>query len=309
MSVVLLTGATGFVGRQVHRQLLARGHEVRLVLRSGTSGRLAGPASGGQIVETGDIFGRDAAWWAETCREVDTVVHAAWYVEHGRYLDAPENAACLGGSFALAQGAAEAGVRHFVGVGTCFEYRLPGERLTVESELRPASFYAACKLSAFHMLRTWFAARDTAFSWCRLFYLHGEGEDPRRLAAYLRRQLEAGQTAKLSAGTQLRDFLDVAEAGAMIADVADTGQPGAINICSGRPVTVRAFAERIADTYGRRDLLEFGTARPHPSDPAAVVGVCNLVRAARPPEAGNEGATEAEDQPGRPHAARDGHPA
>jgi nucleoside-diphosphate-sugar epimerase len=280
VSIVLLTGATGFVGRQIHQHLVRQGHDVRVALRMGSAPKLELPAQ--HIIETDDLFARDASWWAEACRGVDAVVHSAWYIKHGLYLDAAENAACVSGSFALAQGAAEAGVRHFVGIGTCMEYRLPGERLTIESELSPTNFYAACKLSVFHMLSQWLAARDTVFSWCRLFYLHGEGEDPRRLAAYVHRQMEAGEPARLSAGTQLRDFLDVAEAGAMIAGVIDTGQPGAINICSGRAVTIRAFAERIADVYGRRDLLEFGAAPPRPSDPAAVVGVCNVVRAAEP---------------------------
>ena len=103
-----------------------------------------------------------------------------------------------------------------------------------------------------------------------------------RLAAYVRRQLEDGKTVQLTSGTQLRDFLDVSEAGAMIADVVETRQAGAINICSGEAVTIRTFVERIADEYGRRDLLEFGTVPPHASDPAAVVGVCNLVS---PPQA------------------------
>ncbi|MEJ2408771.1 MAG: NAD(P)-dependent oxidoreductase [Novosphingobium sp.] len=274
MSVVLLTGATGFVGRAIHRDLHRRGHDVRVTARPGSAGRLAAPASG--LVETGDIFARDARWWARACAGVDAVVHAAWYVEHGRYPDAPENADCLSGSFALAQGAIEAGVRHVVGLGTCWEYRLPGEALTVDAPLDPVNFYAACKLAAFHMMREWFALHDTRFSWCRLFYLHGEGEHLDRIAAYLHRRLRAGETASLSAGTQVRDFLDVRDAGAMIASVVDSGQSGAINICSGQPVTIRAFAEAIADSYGRRDLLEFGSQPPRPTDPVAVAGVCNL---------------------------------
>lgn len=276
MSVVLLTGATGFVGRAIHRHLRRASHEVRVVVRTGTGARLAEPVAPHAIVETADLFAEDAAWWADACKGVDTVIHAAWYVTHGLYPDAPENAACVQGSFALAQGAAQAGVSHVIGIGTCMEYRLPGDHLTIDAPLDPANFYAASKLATFHMMREWLALHDTGFSWCRLFYLHGAGEHPDRLGAYLHRKLQAGETACLSAGTQVRDFLDVDEAGAMIAGVVETGQEGAINICSGRPVTIRAFAEHLADSYGRRDLLQFGTQPPRPSDPAAVVGVCNL---------------------------------
>ena len=71
----------------------------------------------------------------------------------------------------------------------------------------------------------------------------------------------------------MRDFLDVAIAGAMIADIAMGSMVGPVNVCSGYPITVRALAEAIADQYGRRDLLQFG-ARPENSfDPPYVVGV------------------------------------
>lgn len=277
MSVILLTGATGFVGRQIHRHLHESGHEVRIVVRRGSASRLLVPtASDRLLIETDDIFAHDAGWWADACAGVDAVIHSAWYVEHGLYPNAQENAACVQGSIALAQGAVRAGVGHVIGIGTCMEYQLPGDRLTIDTPLNPQNFYAACKLATYHMMREWFALHRTIFSWCRLFYLYGEGEHPQRIAAYLHQRLQSGEKAALSAGTQLRDFLDVRDASAMIAGVVDTGQAGAINICSGRPVTIRAFAEQIADSYGRRDLLEFGTQPPRPSDPAAVVGVCNL---------------------------------
>jgi dTDP-6-deoxy-L-talose 4-dehydrogenase (NAD+) len=204
MSVVVLTGATGFVGRSIHRYLARRGHEVRAIVRPDAAARLTMPAD--RIVETPDIFARDADWWAQACDGADAVIHAAWYVEHGRYLNAPENAACVQGSFALAQGAVRAGVRHVIGVGTCMEYRLPGESLSVEAPLQPANFYAACKLATFHMMRQWFALHETRFSWCRLFYLHGEGEHPDRIGAYLHRQLRAGEARRIVCGNATARF-------------------------------------------------------------------------------------------------------
>ncbi|MFH3479164.1 NAD-dependent epimerase/dehydratase family protein [Xanthobacter variabilis] len=273
---VLLTGATGFVGRQIHRALVARGHRVKAVVRTGTAHRLSAPAD---VVETADLFAHDASFWASTTAGMDAVIHAAWVATPGLYLASPLNLDCLRGGLALARGAAEAGVGHVIGVGTCFEYALPSDHLSVDAPLGPASLYATAKLALYQTLSAFFAgeaAGGTIFSWARLFYLYGEGEDERRLVAYIRARLAAGEVARLSAGTQVRDFLDVAEAGAMVARIVETGQPGAINICSGVPVTVRELAERTARALGRPDLLEFGSAPPRPGDPPVVVGVCNL---------------------------------
>ncbi|TFF21817.1 NAD(P)-dependent oxidoreductase [Jiella endophytica] len=271
---VLLTGATGFVGRQIHRALMADGHEVRALLRTGSAGRLAAPAA---IVEIDDVFAPIAQTLAAAFEGIDTLVHAAWSVEPGQYLESEENLACLSGSLALARAAVSAGVGHIVGLGTCFEYALPADRLTIASPLAPTTLYATTKLALFATLERYLAARNVRFSWARLFYLHGESEHPSRLVPYLRRCLASGERAKLSSGTQLRDFLDVAEAGRMIASIVETEQAGAINICSGRAVTLRAFAEAIADETGRRDLLDFGAAPARATDPAAVVGVPNLL--------------------------------
>jgi dTDP-6-deoxy-L-talose 4-dehydrogenase (NAD+) len=124
--VILLTGTTGFVGRQILRALAERGCRVRAVVRQGrtvTSGAIE------SIVTSPDIFGESAAWWASVCYGIDTVIHAAWYAEPGHYLHSPKNADCLAGTLRLAQGAIDAGVRRFVGIGTCFEYDLTGGHL------------------------------------------------------------------------------------------------------------------------------------------------------------------------------------
>ncbi|MGJ8569628.1 MAG: NAD-dependent epimerase/dehydratase family protein [Hoeflea sp.] len=125
-----------------------------------------------------------------------------------------------------------------------------------------------------HFTHGLFSWTQVAFSCGRLF---GKGENEKRLYPYLTRCLAAGETARLGSGTQLRDYMDVADAGTRIADVIETGQVGAINICSGLPVSIRQFAESIADRYGQRDLLEFGIHQPHPRDPSAVVGVPDYV--------------------------------
>ena len=271
--LILLTGATGFVGRQVLRELASRNCRVRLIVRDGSQNRIAQSNAIEAIIATADLWSESLAWWADACRDVDRVIHVAWYAEPGQYLQSPKNLDCLAGTLRLAHGASHAKVRRFVGIGTCFEYDLSAGYLTVATPLRPSTPYAAAKAAAFMALSQYLPQQGVEFAWCRLFYLYGEGEDERRLVPYLRAKLSAGEAADLSSGSQIRDYLDVREAGRMLVEHALGSAQGPVNICSGTPVTVRELAERIADEYGRRDLLRFGARPDNLVDPPCVVGV------------------------------------
>lgn len=270
---ILLTGACGFVGRQVLRALTERGVQVRVVVREGSQGRLQVLKEIEEVVTTPDLFDETVDWWAETCKGIDTLIHVAWYAEPGKYLQSAKNLHCLAGTLQMAMGAARAQIRRFVGIGTCVEYDLAGGVLSVDTPLRPMTPYAGAKAAAFMALSQWFPSQNVEFAWCRLFYLHGEAEDERRLVPYLRSRLAAGEPAKLTSGNQIRDFLDVGEAGRLIMDIALSERQGAANICSGIPIKVKELAEQIADEYGRRDLLVFGARPDDLMEPLSVVGV------------------------------------
>lgn len=270
---VTLTGATGFVGRQVVRALLERGCRVRLIVRDPTRLKDLQASSAVEVVQTDDLFAEEPERLRVLLADSETVIHAAWYAEPGKYLSSPLNLDCLAGTLNLARAFAAEGGQRFVGVGTCAEYDLTVDLLTSDAPLAPTSLYAACKASAFQVIGRYLESERVSFAWCRLFYLYGQGEDELRLVPYIRKQLEAGQEALLTSGGQIRDFVDVEDAGRMIADVALGHSEGAVNICSGTPVTVRELAERIADEYGRRDLLRFGARPDNLFDPPKVVGV------------------------------------
>ncbi len=258
---------------QVLRTLAAHGVPLRAIVLSACTSQLPENLGDLEIRETGDLFSETAAWWEAACEGIERIVHLAWITTPGIYLTAPENLDCLAGTLALAKGAARAKVARFLGAGTCFEYDLSGGTLPADTPLLPSTPYAGAKAAAFQALSQWLPAQGVSFLWARLFYLYGEGEDPRRLVPYLRRQLAAGERADLTSGRQVRDFLDVSEAASKIVDALYSDAEGAYNICSGEPITVRQLAERIADEYGRRDLLNFGARPDNLVDPACVLGV------------------------------------
>ncbi|CUH87151.1 dTDP-glucose 4,6-dehydratase [Phaeobacter sp. CECT 5382] len=272
MKRVLLTGATGFVGLPTARALLDAGCEVICTLRPGTLDKLEGIAV--ETLECDDIFAQSADWWAKACQGVDTVIHLAWYAEPGKYLPSEKNLDCLAGTLALAKGAAQAGVRRFVGVGTCFEYDLSDGHLSVDNTaIAPLTPYAAAKAATNTMLQSWFRQQGISYLWARLFYLYGAREDARRLVPYLHAQMQAGQPADLTSGTAVRDYMDVDDAAKLLVQEALGDRVGATNICSGQGVTIRELAEQIADQYDRRDLLNFGARPDNLTDPPIVVGL------------------------------------
>ncbi len=272
---VLLTGGTGFVGRQILKSLTAQSIGVRLIVRAGKEKQVPADALIEKILTTDDLFNEPYDWWVSACQGIDTAIHAAWYAEPGKYLKSPTNLDCLIGTLALAKACGDAGVRRFVGIGTCFEYDLGPGRLSVDTPLAPVTPYGSAKAAAFLALSQYLKEVGVEFAWCRLFYLYGEGEDERRLVPYLHKSLAAGQTVSLGSGDQIRDFMDVGEAAEMVVNLALSARQGAINVCSGVPITVRALAERIANEYGRQDLLAFGMRAGNDVDPPCVVGVRN----------------------------------
>lgn len=270
---ILLTGSAGFVGKQVFNQLTNHDVKITLVIRNGRQSAFKDHPAVETVIATPDLFSETVEWWANVLQGIDTVIHMAWYAEPGRYLQSSKNLNCLQGTLNMAKGAVQAGVRRFIGIGTCFEYDLSQGMLSVGTPLKPLTPYAGAKAAAYMALSQWLPAQAVEFAWCRLFYLYGEGEDSRRLVPYLRTKLEAGLPAELTSGNQIRDFIDVREAGRLIAEASLSTVQGPINISSGIPITVKQLAENIADEYGRRDLLKFGVRPDNFIDPPCVVGL------------------------------------
>ena len=270
---ILLTGATGFVGNKVIRVLQGLGKRVRVVIRPESFTKLINPKNLDSVIYSPDIFAESADWWAKACEGIDTFVHIAWITEPGKYLYSSANLDCLQGTLQMAKGAAKGKIRRFVGIGTCFEYDVKQGMLSTDTPLRPLTPYAGTKAAVFMSLAHWLPLNNIQFAWCRLFYLYGKGEDSRRFVSYVRSKLESGQPAELTEGYQIRDFLEAEEAAHMICEIILSEKTGAFNICSGVPITIRQFAEKLADEYGRRDLLIFGAREENIIDPPCVVGI------------------------------------
>jgi nucleoside-diphosphate-sugar epimerase len=252
---VLVTGANGFVGRHVVSALAESGADLVFVVRAGQELPAAFIESGSRVVSTADVFNEDRRWWTQTIEGVDTFVHTAWYTNPRDYMISEQNRTCEEGTVKIAEMLVNSGIRRFVGLGTCLEYRQTGEVLTTETELRPESPYAKAKHQTYLRLLPTLAKANIEFTWCRLFYMYGPGEHESRLVPYLRREFSQGRVVKLRTPNQVLDFLDVRDVAARIAQVALGRETGALNICSGVGTSVLEMSMKVAREFGRPELV------------------------------------------------------
>lgn len=174
---------------------------------------------------------------------------------------------------------ADQGLPRIVVAGTCFEYGLTEGQIKETDPIAPVTEYARAKaLLHEHLLRI---APDTEIVWARLFYPYGPGQDPESLYGQFQRACETGaELFPMSPGDQLRDFLPVEETADYLARLAvlKFKEPLVVNVCSGRPISVRQLVETWTKNYPCSITLQTGVY-PYPAhEPHNAWGDSRLLR-------------------------------
>ncbi|MDP8908049.1 MAG: NAD(P)-dependent oxidoreductase [Chloroflexota bacterium] len=261
---VVVTGASGFIGRCALAALVRRGFEVHAVARE----RLPRAAPAEVDWHAVDLMDGRARRALIDSLAAPYLLHLARYAEPGAFWAARDNAAWVAATVSLVDEFAAAGGRRATLAGTCAEYDWAAPQpMAEDTAVAPATFYGVCK-DATHRVAEGLAQRAAIeLAWGRVFFLYGPHEDERRLVPSVARALVAGERAPTSAGLQRRDFLHVDDAAHAFAAILDSDVRGAVNVASGEAVTIRSIVEQLAQAADRPDLLDIGALPGRPGDP------------------------------------------
>jgi nucleoside-diphosphate-sugar epimerase len=260
---ILVTGASGFVARHALAPLAARGFDVHAVARRPRPGDLADAPLTWHF---GDLLDADVRRRVLDAVAPTDLLHAAWYLEPGKYTGSPQNLDWVAASIDLARAFEAAGGRRIVTVGTCFEYEHGLTPVLAEtSPLRPTTVYGEAKQSLATALDALARATGLSTAWARLFYLYGPHEDRRRLIADIASSVLEGRDVDTGPGTARRDYMFIEDAGDALAALVASDTTGPVNIATGDAPEVRDLVSAVATAAGDRGLVHFG-ARPAPPD-------------------------------------------
>lgn len=267
MKRVLVTGAGGFIGRHCLSRLLQDGFEVHAMGRR----RHTVP---GVTWHPADVL--DACHRRSVVMTVEPshLLHLAWSTDHGVFWSDPSNLDWAAATLDLASVFTARGGTRLLVAGSCAEYDWSAAEDRFhesKSACRPSTFYGQAKHSTQGLLAAYASEVGLSFSWGVLFFLMGPGEKRERLVPSVITAILDGRPAALSAGTQVRDFVDVRDAAHAMVALLQSDVRGRVNVGTGRGVAVADVANRIGIVLGHPELLDFGARALPLHEPRRVV--------------------------------------
>lgn len=256
MSIVLVTGASGFVGRMLCERLLSCGFSVRATVRPGSSPDKLLP--GVEKITVGDF--REECDWTRALLDVDTVVHLAARVHQMQdaALDplAVYRSVNVAGTERLARAAAAHGIRRFVFLSSV---KVNGEEspkaYREDDRPSPRDFYGISKWEAEERLREVAAGTKLETVIIRSPLVYG----PRVGANFLSlvRLVDRGIPLPLGSIDNRRSFIYLGNlTDALISCIGHPKAAGRIFLVSdGRDLSTPELIAMIARSLGRRPPL------------------------------------------------------
>lgn len=238
---VLVTGASGFIGRRLVRILSTGGCEVLALTRS--PGPIAHCAGTIRL----DLLRADEIAEPIADASADMLIHLAWYTKHGAFWSSRQNEKWVPATERLVKAFCAAGGAQVLVAGSCAEYDWSSGKCHEENTpLLPASLYGRTKNEARQRIMAACAGSGTSLAWARIFFPIGPDQSPSRLIPSVLDVLQGVRSPFPLDGAALRDFMHVEDVARALSVVAISGTTGAVNVCTGRPTAIRDVVRILA---------------------------------------------------------------
>ena len=271
---ILITGATGFIGNHLIKELLKnKNNEIIATSRYIEKAKKYEWFSRVKYISY-DLNSQEELNLFEYFDKPDKVIHLAWdgLPNYNDLIHIEKN---LFNNYNFIKNIISNGLKDITITGTCFEYGLINGCLNEELKTNPSNSYGIAKDSLRKFVEELKKQYDFNYKWIRLFYMYGEGQGEKSLIALLDKAIQNGEKEfNMSGGEQLRDYLHIQEVVSKISKIALQNKIDnqVINCCSGKPISIRRFVENYLNEKNYSMKLNLGYY-PYPTyEPMAFWG-------------------------------------
>jgi nucleoside-diphosphate-sugar epimerase len=269
---VLLTGASGFIGKNVLRQLIDSNIETVVV------GRVCPEKYHGQFIEA-DLLLTEEFDGLVRRANADHLIHLAWYAEHGLFWDSNLNLRWIESSVRLAEAFCLGGGRKIIGMGSCAEYDWSfGYLKEDDTPIAPKNIYGISKDVTRRLLHAICTKYGVGLVWTRLFFPYGIGEANQKIIPSLIEYFQ-GKRKNISVSvTSYRDFVHVTDVASAVVLLLKNDIRGTFNISTGKPTQIGDLVRMIARIYSS-DTANIINTETRGVNEKFVVGDCSKLEA------------------------------
>lgn len=239
---LLVTGASGFIGREVTRRLSADGCRPRLLMRELCDSRDICHFDADFVL--GDL--RDRESLKRAVEGMDGIIHLGARATFESYETLKPS--ILDGSTALMEVGVEAGVRRFVYSSSLLVYSETASSVNAHTPVNPVLDYGRIKVDTEKRLSKIAAAAGVSFAALRLPHVYGAQD------LYFQ-QLRAGLLILPGLGNNIYTHLHVSDAAAAMIACAEQSFSGTTPIGDRLPSTWAAFLEIVRKHYPSARVL------------------------------------------------------
>lgn len=264
---VVLTGASGYLGRHVMQSLRQRDCDVVVL------GRTVPVGFEDVVLIRADLL--DAASVEAALKEAQGthLLHLAWYAEYGKFWASPLNFRWVEASLRLIETFCGRGGKYVVMAGSCAEYDWADGYLREGSTpLAPQTTYGVAKDATRRLATALCALHGATLAWGHIFFPFGPGEAPQRMIPSLIDVFQGRKAAFGVNASAYRGMLYVPDAAEAFAQLALTESTGNFNICSGQPEKIEHVVRTLAQLCGADPEPVLKLASVRAGDPPMLVG-------------------------------------
>ncbi len=248
MKHALVTGATGFIGQWVVKELVQHGVTVTAVVREDTDHL---PLLEGLPVRVVSCNMTDYLRLPELMvdEHPDTFYHFAWRgVSNPEAKDEALQIANVQATLDLVQAAHLMGADTFIGAGSLHEAEGAWEMALDQPITNPGFLYKAAKTGAHWMAKAKAGSLGLRFMWPVITNAYGDGGSRGRLINKVMREVLVGTSPSLSDGEQWYDFVHITDVARAFRLLAEHGKDGTNYVIgSGRARTLKEWLSTVGD--------------------------------------------------------------